>query len=339
MGSMRWAHVLLAAALLAVPASAEIVDRLDQPAPDLKCAKWWNDAPPKLKKLRGRVVVVHFSDPDQFTSRAFEGKLRELHEKHAERPFTLIEVALGETEADVASYVARNGATWHVGWDQDGAASRALPGSSVPRTYLVGPDGVVAFHAHLQALTPEILEAQFAWIAFFDTKTVPRNARKAATLAGELKFGKALEEAGKLLANKRSSDEERALAETIEREVARYYEFQMGVVEALRKELDWGVVQKRVARMRDIYKGTEHEKSVEEYWGKLEANPRVAYVAEAQRLLDRMLEKPQKKRNDVEALLRELTLFAGDYENTAPAEKAKHWIDELKRRLREWDAR
>ncbi len=320
--------------LVALPAAADIVDRLDQKAPEVACTKWWNGKSPKIAKLGG-VVLLHVHNPTKITSKAFEGKLKEWHGEQAGKSFQMIEILVDCTEADAQDYVDRSRATWLVGYDGKGSSAFAYPGNSVPRTYLIGPDGVVVWHAHIGALKDEFLDAQYARVGYY-SKDVPRKCKALAKAARELRFGAAVKEADKLLANARATDEEKALAESVKAEVARYHALQMKVVRSLEKELDWGIVSRRVERMRTIYKGTDLADDVEKKWEQLEANPRVAYVAEKERLLDLIIDKTNTaKKGDVESALRELKSFVASYQNMKPAEKARRWITEYERLLGE----
>jgi len=298
------ASALALISLLAVPpgpARADIADRLDEKAKEISCSTWWNGDAPKLKKLKGRVVVLHFHDPGKITSKAFEAKVKALARAHPDQAYTFIEVIVDCDEVDAKSYVARAGADWLVGWDGKGNAASAYPGSSVPRTYVIGPDGLVAWHAHIAAMRTDVLEAQFARTVFFDTKALPKKAKAAAKAAREYRFGAAVEEAEKLLAGKRSTPEEKAIADTI---------------------------------MEEVYKGTAFEEEVAAVRKKLDSNPRVAYVAEAERLMEMIIDKTDvRKKRDLESAIRELTNFEDSYANTKPAEKARSWITDYEKRL------
>jgi len=337
---MRRALLLGAVALVSLLASiastswADIADRLDEKAAAIRCSTWWNGDAPKLSKLKGRVVVLHFHDPGRITSKAFEEKAKKLAHAHPDQPYTFIEVIVDCDEVDAQSYVARAGADWLVGWDGKGDAASAYPGSSVPRTYVIGPDGLVAWHAHIAALKKDVLAAQFARATLFDTKALPKKARAAAKAAREYRFGAAVEESEKLLGGKRSTPEEKAIAETIIEEIGRYHAFQQKVARAAMLDLDWGVALKRVERMEAVYKGTPFEEEVATERKKLDANPRVAYVAEAERLMELIIDKTDvRKKRDLESALRELKTFADSYANTKPAEKAASWIADYEKRL------
>ncbi len=336
--SVKWAAALLA--VTAISADAAIVDRLDQTAADVACAKWWNGAAPRMKKLRGRVVVLHFHDPTKLTSRAFESKVADLAKAHSERPYTFIEVLIDCDADQAAAYVSRSEAKWHVGHDAKGDASLAYPGTSVPRTYVVGPGGTVVFNAHVQALKDSVLEPQFTRAGWFDEKALPRKAKTLAKAARELRFGAAVAATEKIEKDQYAGEPDKAVAAAVRAEIARYHAFQTKVIKALAKELDWGIVSRRVERMREIYKGTKFEESVEAEWAKLEANPRVGWVREAEDRLDAILEKTNpRKKKDVEAAIRELCSLIKSRGNTKPAERAQEWITTFEKRLADGLAR
>jgi len=128
--------------------------------------------------------------------------------------------------------------------------------------------------------------------------------------------------------------EEKAIAETIIEEIGRYHTFQQKVARAAMKDLDWGVALKRVERMEEVYKGTAFEEEVAAARKKLDANPRVAYVAEAERMMELIVKKTDvRKKRDLESAIRELKVFEDSFANTKPAEKARSWITDYEKRL------
>jgi hypothetical protein len=333
MRSSLLAALLVAAALPAATALADIADRLDEKAEPIACSTWWNGDAPNLKKLAGRVVVLHFHDPNRITSKAFEEKTKKLAQSHQDMPFTFIEVIVDCDEVDAQSYAARAEADWLVGWDGKGDTASAYPGSSVPRTYVIGPDGLVVWHAHIAALEPDVLEAQFARARFFE-KDVARKAKALARAMRDYRFGSAVSEAEKILNNRHAKPEEKELAEIAIKEIGRYHAFQKQVARAAMKDLDWGVALKRVSRMEEVYRGTAFEEEVEAERKKLDVNPRVAYVAEAERLMELIIDKTDvRKKRDLESAIRELHAFVDAYDNTKPAEKARSWITDYEKRL------
>lgn len=330
----------LAALLLALAAgataSAEIVDRLDQQAPEIVATTWWNGAAPKIANLRGKVVILHLSDPARATSKGFLPNLVKLAEAYKSQPVVLIEVVESEDDATATQYLVDDAASikWQVGWDGDGALQRGYPGTSMPRTYLIGPDGKVAWHAHIAALTREIVDAQVTRCGFGDTKSVPPEARQAAKAMLDLRFGDAIVFADKVFTDSHASPEAKAFCARVKKEIARYWAFQKGLVDALIKDLDWAAAYHRVERMLVVYKGTDHFPDVQKLKDELDANPRVKFIVEAQEFLDHLVEGIAKEDiKGLEKLIEKLKAFQERYPESSPAKKAGEWIAECERRL------
>jgi hypothetical protein len=322
----------LVVALVCAGARPDIVDRLDQPAGELLASTWWNGAPGKLEAQRGKVVIVHVSDPSRATSKAFAPNLAKLVEARKGEPFVVYEVVVSDDE-DVAAEYARE-AKWPVGWDGKGDFQRAYPGSSVPRTYVIGPDGRVAFHMHIMALTKETLDAQVSRCGFYDPAKIPERARPAARSMLDQKYGDAIERSDKVFADPAAPGDAKAFCARVKKEVARYYVLQKNLVEALCKDLDWAVAYHRVERMLVVYKGTDHEAEVQAKKAELDANPRVKYIVELQKKLDHVVEDVNRAgRADLEKIIERLQKIIDEAPKSAPALKAQDWIDECRRKL------
>jgi hypothetical protein len=329
------AAVLLALASGAT-ARAEIVDRLDQPAPEIVASTWWNGAAPKMANLRGKVVILHVSDPSRATSKGFLPNLVKLAEAYKSEPVVIIEVVEAAEDSVATGYLVDCAAEikWQVGWDGEGALLRGYPGTSMPRTYLIGPDGKVAWHAHIAALTKPIVDAQITRCGFSDVKSVPTEARQAAKAMLDLRFGEAIVFADKVFTDSHASAEAKAYCAKVKKEISRYWTFQRGVVDALIKDLDWAVAYHRVERMLVTYKGTDHFAEVQKLKDELDANPRVKYIVEAQEFLDHLVEAvPREDIKGLERLIEKLKAFQERYPDTSPEKKAGEWIAECERRI------
>jgi hypothetical protein len=325
---------LVLACLCAAGARADIVDRLDEPAAEITAAQWWNGAAPKLADMKGRVVVLHVSDPERATSKAFVTNLVKLRDEYKSAPVTFIEVVENEDQAVAAAHATASGVTWLVGWDGTGTLLRGYPGTSVPRTYVIGPDGKIAWHAHIAALKKEILDAQVTRCSFGDAKTVPAAARVAAKAMLDLRFGDAIVAADKVFTDKYAGDDAKAFCAKVKKEVARYYAFQKSVLDALIRDLDWAVAYHRVERMLVTYKGTDHLAEVEKRKAELDANPRVRYIVAAQKELDGIVEHIDREDiHGLEKMVEKLKAFQELYPDSAPAKKAGEWIEECERRI------
>lgn len=327
----------LAAALLAgAVARADIVDRIDQPAAEIAAAKWWNGAAPKLDAFRGKVVVLHLSDPARATSKAFLPNLVRIGQTRRDEPLVIVEVLDTADETLAAKYVEENAkdVTWLVGWDANGTVAQAYPGTSVPRTYVIGPDGRIAWHAHIGALTREALDGQVARCAFWDLKAVPAAARPAAKAVFELRFGDAVAAADKVFEDPRAPGEAKAFAARVKKEVARAHAQHKEIVEALTKDLDWATLYRRVERMLPVYKGTLYEPEVKAKWEELNANKRVLYIVEQQRLLEQLVKGVHKMNlRDLEKVrprVREVAVMNPD---TKVERNAMEWVAEIDARI------
>lgn len=332
----------LVLALAARAAHADIADKLDQQAPEIECAKWFAGQPTQIAKLRGRVVVLHLSDPERITSQAAVATLRKLAAAWKDHPVTIVEVVTAPMEATGATYAAKELPPWTVGWDAKGATSLRYAGSSVPRTYLIGPDGRVVFHAHVQAFTKDLVQGQVDRVPFFDVPADVKKARNVAKLASEQRYGAALAEAAKVEADKFATDADRALCKLIQADVERTWALQSKVLDALIKENDWGLAWRRADRMRTIFQGTTHQAAADKVMAELEAKEIVPYVKAVQDTYDKLLEDVAKARTrkQFEEVVDKVRRFAGEHaEHNRPGARAKTLLEQLEKRLAEWEGR
>ncbi|MCG3133754.1 MAG: hypothetical protein HMLKMBBP_00988 [Planctomycetes bacterium] len=311
-------------------ARAEIVDRIDESAPELECAKWFGDAPAKWEKFRGRVVVLHFSRPEVVTSRAAAGSLRDFAKKWATKPVTVIEVALSVEEASVAAYVSRDAPPWPVGHDAAGATAAKFPGTSVPRTYLIGPDGRIFWHAHILALTDAMVQEQLDRIAFVAPGPEVKLGKGCARAAGDMRWADALAAAAKLETDAKASDADREIARQVRAEVPRAFQVDLGRAEKLVTERDYGLAWRRFERMLVRFKGTVHEKAVQDRMAELDAKEIVPFCRKGQDRLDDLMTKwPTRTRSDVEKLIVAIDEWDSLYGETRPAERAAKFREEM----------
>lgn len=324
----------LALALPVREVRADILMMLDQEAPDPVCTRWWNGPAPKLSKWAGDVVLLHFSDPSKLTSKAFTPTVRKLYEKYGDKGLHVVEILLvtGEEEAD--AYVNSEAAKWIVGLDADDDTRGRYLGSSVPRSYLIGPDGKVAWHAHVAALNDTVVQAQLDRRQFFDVKTLPQKVRAMARAAGEQRYGTALAAAEKLLADASATDEEKRVVAAVKSEIARDLAFQTKLLDKEIDERDWGAAWDRVDLLAVRFKGTPEEESIAKKLAEIQSSPRAVWVRAGQQQLDKLLEKAgSKRKKDIESTLRSLKNFLETYDGSSPGEKAKTWVKLLEERL------
>lgn len=336
--------LLLAAAILLVtlsgaPASAEIADRLDEAAVEVACSKWWGIDQTRVDKLRGRVVVVHFSKPELVTSKAALVPLRKLVDGHPGAPLTVVEVIVSADEAIAADYVATVKPTWSVGFDGNGTAAARWPGSSVPRTYMIGPDGRIAWHAHIVALTEPLLQAQLQRVLIYAPSSQLKAAKSAQKLAAEMRYKAALDECDKVDTEKYANEADRDVVKAIRAEVDREFKFLYTHAVKLADDRDYGLAWRRLERLAEIYKGTAHETEIAAKMAELKARDIVPYVIRAQDDYDKLSGRPARSAKQIKDLISELEGFIGKYgEEVVPGERALKWKQELVKQLAEVEA-
>lgn len=322
-------------------AFAEIADRLDEIAPEIECTKWAAGMPTQITKLRGRVVILHVSDPDRITSQAAVPPLRKLAKAWKDAPVSIVEVVTSPTESSATVYAAKDLPDWPVGWDSKGTTAARFPGTSVPRTYLIGPEGRIVWHAHVQSLTKEIVQAQVDRVQFFVPPPDVKRAKVVAKLAAEQKFGQALAEAAKAEAAKDATPADLTLCKAVRTDVETTWTLQKKVLDALIRENDWGIAWRRAERMAEMFAGTVHGPDAKAVLEELDAKPIVPYVRQAQKEYDGYIEASSKAKTkkDLEALVEKVARFVEVNEHCTPGARAKDLLDQLRSRLAALDAK
>ena len=328
---------LAASPLLAPGAAADIADRLSEPAPEIDCSKWAAGEPVRISKLRGRVVILHLSDPERITSQAAVPPLRKLAKAWKDQPVSIVEVVLAPMEATALTYAAKELPDWPVGIDAKGSTAGRYPGTSVPRTYLIGPDGRIVWHAHVQALTKDLVQGQVDRVQFFTPGPDVKKAKGVAKAAAEQRYGPALAEAARVEADQQATDADRAICKALREDVARTWELEKKLFDAQCKDLDWGLAWRRAERMVSLFKGTDMEDAAKAEVAKLEEKPIVGYVRPAQDRYDDLLADVSKARSrkDLETALRKAQQFAVEFETIKPGERARDLVSQLEKRLAE----
>ena len=289
----------------------------------------------QLSKLRGRVVVLHFSDPERITSQAAVPPLRKLAQTWKDAPVTIVEVVTSPAEASAMAYAAKESPPWPAGFDAAGATQARYPGTSMPRTYLIGPDGRIVWHAHVLALTKEIVQAQVDRVQFFAPGPDVKKAKAAAKAASDMKYAAALAEAAKVDADKTATDADRALVAAIRADIDRTWELKKKLADLLIKDLDWGIGWRRALQLQALFKGTAHQADADAFVAKLDAEPMVKYVRPAQNRYDDLLVLASKARtkSQIDDVIKELKDFQDLYKNLKLTERAADLVETLEKRL------
>lgn len=327
---------LLAGALLASlsTAHAAIVSLLDQPAPELSGGKWIGSPSIKMSKLRGSVVVLHFSDPTRIVSKGALPKLKRIWDEHGGGDLRIVEIIVSESSISPEVYVEDEKIGWPVTVDYEGKTAAAYPGTSLPRTYLIGPDGIVQWHGHVGALSDRILRGQLDRAVFFDKDRVPKKARSLAAALAKLDYRKALSLADSLESASGATDEEKAFAERAREDAERYATLQQKLLDEEVTKRDRARAWLRLKRLLKTFKGTPREAEFQRQFDEQDALARTHFVLKLRKELDDILEKAgSNRKKDVESAVARLKVFAADAEGTVEGDEANEWVRELEARL------
>jgi thiol-disulfide isomerase/thioredoxin len=112
----------------------------------------WMNPPPALKlaDLKGKVVWLEFGFIKCSGCRKMKPFLAKWHKEFAEKGLIIIDVYDGsqDTLEDVKKEVADGSFTFPVLWDKEGRMVSTYNVQAMPASYLIGPDGVVAWEGH-----------------------------------------------------------------------------------------------------------------------------------------------------------------------------------------------
>src|SRR4029453_11576116 len=146
---MRFALVLLVA--LALPASAQPLKPWkggDTPALELK------DVDGKVHRLadyKGKVVLLNFWATWCAPCREEMPSMQSLRDSLEGRPFAVLAVNVGEGARAARSFGEKMALRFPMLLDSDMSATRAWSARVLPASYVIGPDGKVAY-SHLGAI-------------------------------------------------------------------------------------------------------------------------------------------------------------------------------------------
>ena len=98
-----------------------------------------------LKQYRGKVVLINFWATWCPPCRAEMPSMQRLKNKMAGKPFVILAVDMGETEAEVKAFLPQVKTDFNVLMDKDGRALKAWKVFAFPTSYLVDAQGKIRY--------------------------------------------------------------------------------------------------------------------------------------------------------------------------------------------------
>lgn len=215
------ALVLGVSGLLAPDARADF-PALGKPPPEINAKSWFNNlgAEPRLADLKGQVVLIEFWATWCPPCRAAWPHLNELYSTYAKDGLVAIGLS-DEVDDKVDPFITEFKIQCLVGGGSTSNGAYGVDG--IPHTFIVGPDGNLAWHGHPSELKEDLLKTLLKGarkpvggpLGVRMNFDVDARVSKAQALAAEGKLADSLKELGAIDADPKSSDQQKNDAKAV----------------------------------------------------------------------------------------------------------------------------
>lgn len=255
---MKALAIFAAASLALLPIFAFKSTAVEHPAvgtvaPEIEAQGWYNHLGPQpsLESFRGQTVLVEFWATWCPPCVAAWPHLQELHEEYESKGLVILGLS-AEEPGVVGAFVDDKGITARVAYGATSSGKYGIEG--IPKTFLIAPDGKIAWHGHPSELNKGILEEALKGakprtggpLALPVAKEYTGRVSGIAQSMAQGKLAKALQSATAISADAKATEAERADAQ----ELASAIE---GHVKALSDAADKAVASKDVQRAITLY--------------------------------------------------------------------------------------
>ena len=339
-------------ALLLAPSPARADSLLDRAAPDPVVKSWAvGEKPPSLKALKGNCALVELFDPDDLVSQGLVSRTAEIAATAAAKRIVVLSVATGAgaDEEKVREFAKAAKATWPMGVDRNSETFLAYGMPSLPRYFLVTPDGRVSWEGSPAALEFAELDAFVEQARVWRPEELTKTARPVAEAFVRGKPALAIQKAKEIgeaeqakLARGRTPEVEelKAISATLKdmtlvlEAIGRVGKARLAVADRLAKDR-WSIdAQEILEGMVKSFAGTPHEEAAKKRLAAIAADERAQYEITAMKRLREILGKMRPvNRHNVQKAVDAITDFLVPYANTVSGERGKAEKARLERLL------
>ena len=323
------------AVLLALASAARADTLLDRQAPEPAAAKWVaGEAPPALKALKGRAALVELLDPDDLVCQGLVSRTVEIAARAAERNLLVLTVAVGAgaDEATSRAFAKQFRIAWPLAVDRGSETFLAYGMPSLPRYFLVTPDGRVAWEGSPGALDDRSLALFLERCRLWRTEEVAKGARPAAESFVKGKYAAAVRKATELVGEVKEKrgkgqpvdDAAEKDAQVVLDAVADIAAARFANADRLAKER-WSLDAREILEgVAAAFVGTEHEAKAKERLAAIAGDARAQYEITAMIRLREILGKMRPlTRHTVTKAIEALDAFVIPYAGAVSGDRGK----------------
>ncbi len=326
--------------LLAAPALADSI--LDREAPVPATSMWVvGEPPPAWSALKGECVLLELTDPDELVCQGLASRTVEVVRRTRDRHLLPVSVAVGGGADDekAREFAKRFGVTWSLGVDRKGETFFAFGAPSLPRWYLVAPDGRVMWEGSPGALDDATLSGFLDRARLWRPAEIAKTVRPAADLFVKGKFAAAAKKASEAVAE---AAKRRKAGLPVEGEVekdaallsdglASVARIRLAIADRLAKDR-WSLEAKDMLEgIAAGFAGTEWEGKAKAALEALAADERAVWeILAATRLREILASVKPASRRTVEKAVDDLGTFLSQFENSRVEERARAALERLR---------